>query len=96
MTVLAAVKARCGIPESVTIYDATELVPLICDAIKDMAMAGVPTDILPINERVEEYDPRTLTAIVLYVQMYRGNDRSDTNRYKTMYRSKIFKLMLEG
>ncbi len=95
MTVLAAVKARCGIPDSITIYDEAELVPLIRDAIKDMNTAGVPEELLPVDENSENCDERVLTAITAYVLMNRGTDRADTNRYKTMYRSKLFKLMLE-
>lgn len=99
MSILNMVKLRCAIPSRVTVYDA-EIRQLIIDAIMDMITAGVPARILPdpetISEETEgEPDQRVLTCITLYVQAYRGQDRTDTELYIRMYRNKLHKLMLE-
>lgn len=89
-TMLESVKARCGIPASVTVYD-SEYQSLIDDCIEEMRTAGVPASLLSsdnVNQRV-------LTCIVLYVKSMRGDDRSDTEKYMDMYRKKVFKLSLE-
>lgn len=62
-TMLESVKARCGIPASVTVYD-SEYQSLIDDCIEEMRTAGVPASLLSsdnVNQRV-------LTCIVLYVK----------------------------
>lgn len=90
VTILEQVKSRCGIPASVTAYDA-EYTGLIEDAKEEMRTAGVPASLLSsdnVNQRV-------LTCIVLYVKSTRGDDRSDTEKYMDMYRKKVFKLSLE-
>lgn len=89
-TMLESVKARCGIPASVTVYD-SEYQSLIDDCMEEMKTAGVPASLLSsdnVNQRV-------LTCIVLYVKSMRGDDRSDTEKYMDMYRKKVFKLSLE-
>lgn len=89
-TMLESVKARCGIPASVTVYD-SEYQSLIDDCVEEMRTAGVPASLLSsdnVNQRV-------LTCIVLYVKSMRGDDRSDTEKYMDMYRKKVFKLSLE-
>ena len=89
-TMLESVKARCGIPASVTVYD-SEYQSLIDDCMEEMRTAGVPASLLSsdnVNQRV-------LTCIVLYVKSMRGDDRSDTEKYMDMYRTKVFKLSLE-
>lgn len=89
-TMLESVKARCGIPASVTVYD-SEYQSLIDDCIEEMRTAGVPASLLSsdnVNQRV-------LTCIVLYVKSMRGDDRSDTEKYLDMYHKKVFKLSLE-
>ena len=89
-TMLESVKARCGIPASVTVYD-SEYQSLIDDCMEEMRTAGVPASLLSsdnVNQRV-------LTCIVLYVKSMRGDDRSDTEKYMDMYRKKVFKLSLE-
>lgn len=101
MTLLASVKLRCGIPDSITIYDEPEMIPLIMDAIEEMRTAGVSSDLLPDTSAEEWYnsetavDPRVITCIVFYVQECRGNDRNNTMRYRNLFRQKLFKLMLE-
>ncbi len=93
MSILSQIKARCGIPEKVTVYDEPELQPLIDDALEDMRTAGVPEWIL--RDKGEETNPRVLTAVTLYVQGMRGADRTDTDKYLHQYRRKLHKLMLE-
>lgn len=89
---LQKVKLRCGIPSSITVYD-EEIQDLIADALEEMRTAGVP-DYLLIDDG-DDTNPRVLTAVVLYVQAYRGSDRSDTSTYHSLFRRKLHKLMLE-
>lgn len=87
---LKKIKERCGIPASVTVYD-SEYQSLIDDCMEEMRTAGVPAKLLSsdnVNQRV-------LTCIVLYIKAYRGDDRSDTEKYLEMYHKKVFKLSLE-
>ena len=93
MSMLNQIKARCGIPASVTVYDQTEIQPLINDALEDMLTAGVPEGIL--EDKGDNTNPRVLTAVALYVQGMRGSDRTDTDKYIKYYRAKLHKLMLE-
>lgn len=90
---LIGVKSRCGIPESVTVYDDAELRPLIEDALEDMRTAGVPAWIL--EDKGVDTNPRVLTAVTHYVNANRGSDRSDTQICMRMYRNKLRKLQLE-
>lgn len=90
VTMLEQVKSRCGIPASITVYDA-EYTGLIDDCIEEMRTAGVPASLLSsdvVNSRV-------LTCITLYVKSMRGDDRADTEKYLDMYHKKVFKLSLE-
>ena len=89
-TMLKSVKARCGIPASVTAYD-SEYQSLIDDCMEEMRTAGVPASLLS----TDNINSRVLTCIVLYVKAMRGDDRSDTEKYMGMYRRKVFKLSLE-
>lgn len=89
-TMLESVKARCGIPASVTAYD-DEYKMLIEDAKEEMKTAGVPASLLSDVS----VNPRVLTCIVLYIKAYRGDDRSDTEKYLEMFHRKVFKLSLE-
>lgn len=93
MSILSQIKLRCGIPEQLTVYDESELMPLISDAFTEMRTAGVPARLL--EDKGENTDPRVLTAVSLYVQAMRGSDRTDTELYIRLYRSKLHKLMLE-
>ena len=88
---LPIIKTRCGIPASITVYD-DELQGLIDDALDDMATAGVPSSFC---EDTEELNPRAITAVAMYVQATRGQDRSDSATYMRMYRNKLHKLMCE-
>ena len=90
-TMLESVKARCGIPASITTYD-TEYQDLINDCIEEMRTAGVSASLLSFDTSV---NPRVLTCIVLYIKAFRGDDRSDTEKYLEMYHKKVFKLSLE-
>ena len=91
VNLLDQVKTRCGIPTSITTYD-TEYQDLINDCIEEMKTAGVPDSLLSFDTSV---NPRVLTCIVLYVKSYRGDDRSDTEKYLSMFHRKVFKLSLE-
>lgn len=94
---LSAVKLRCGIPETLTLYDEPEIIPLIQSAVDDMKSAGVPESILSFgtDDDISGINPRVLTALVFYVQAFRGSDRNDTNHYVRHYRNALHKLMLE-
>lgn len=87
---LTKIKERCGIPASVTVYD-SEYQSLIEDCIEEMKTAGVPASLLSSVD----VNPRVLTCVCLYVKAYRGDDRSDTEKYLEMYHKKVFKLSLE-
>lgn len=87
---LTKIKERCGIPASVTVYD-SEYQSLIDDCIEEMRTAGVPAKLLSFDN----INQRVLTCIVLYVKSYRGDDRSDTEKYLEMFHRKVFKLSLE-
>lgn len=91
------VKTRIGYEESITAYD-DEIKDLMESAVMDMLTAGVPEDMFeytaPQGQTVT-IDKRILNAIALYVQAYIEQDRSDTNRYTTLYKRKVFKLSLE-
>lgn len=91
VNILNNVKTRCGIPTSVKAYD-DEYQSLIDDCIEEMKTAGVPASLLSFDTSV---NPRVLTCIVLYVKSYRGDDRSDTEKYLSMFHRKVFKLSLE-
>lgn len=95
MTLLEEVKIRCGIPENITVYDESEIKPLIEDAIADMKSGGVPESILPVSADAENADPRAVTAVSLYVLAYHGQDRADTEKYLNLYHKRAFKLSLE-
>lgn len=88
---LEMVKRRCGIADTVGIYD-EDIKAYIEDALEDMKASGVPPDLL--NQ--EDLNPQVLTAITFYVKAYLGNDRTDTERYLSLYRNKVFRLTLEG
>ena len=88
---LDKIKERCGVPVAITVYD-NEFTDLIADCIEDLRTAGVPENLLVTEGDV---DPRVLTAVALYVQALRGSDRTDTDRYLTLYHRRVWKLMLE-
>lgn len=90
MALLEQVKQRCGIPTSVTVYD-TEYQDLIDDCMEEMRTSGVPEALLSSVD----VNPRVLTCVCLYIKAYRGDDRSDTEKYLSMFHRKVFKLSLE-
>ena len=71
---LELIKRRCGIAESITVYDEDILV-YIKDCMGDMVSSGVPKHIAESEEQ-----EGVLTAITLYVKAYLGNDRTDTEK----------------
>ena len=91
------IKTRIGYEESITAYD-DEIKDLMESAVMDMLTAGVPEDMFeytaPQGQTVT-IDKRILNAIALYVQAYIEQDRSDTNRYTSLYKRIVFKLSLE-
>lgn len=89
-TMLEEIKQRCGIPASVTAYD-VEYQDLINDCMEEMKTSGVPESLLSSVD----VNPRVLTCVCLYVKAYRGDDRTDTEKYLDMFHKKVFKLSLE-
>lgn len=75
---LVEIKKRCGYAPNVTVYD-EEILGLINSAIADLSAAGV------IKEVLQSGIKQVLNAITCYVKAYRGNDRTDTEKYLKMY-----------
>ena len=86
---LNIIKKRCGIVESVTVYD-SDIEMYIKDCIADMVASGVPRNAIKSKK-----NDGAMTAISLYVKAYLGNDRTDTEKYLQLYRNKVFRLSLE-
>lgn len=86
---LDVIKRRCGIAESVRVYDA-DIELYIKDCLADMAASGVSERL--VNAEVNE---SVITAVTLYVKAYLGNDRTDTEKYLRLYQKKVFRLSLE-
>ena len=86
----SSIKIRSGYEIDVTAYD-DEIRDLVEAAVMDMLTAGVPEDLFVTHN----IDKRLLNALALYVQAYIEQDRSDTNRYQTLYKRTVFKLSLE-
>lgn len=82
------IKQRIGIASFVTVYD-YDIDLYVRDCIMDMRDSGVP------EETLAREDPRVVTAVTLYVKAHIGNDRSDTNRYLSLYRQKVSRLILD-
>lgn len=75
---LGKIKKRCGIAVGITVYD-DEIQDLINSAKADLIASGVTKEILlSDNEQL-------LNAVACYVKAYRGNDRTDTEKYLKMY-----------
>lgn len=87
---LDKIKKRCGIAVRITTHD-DEVKDYIADCVQDMIASGVPAQIA-----LAEDDERVLTAITCYVKAYIGDDRSDTEKYLSLYQKKVFRLALEG
>jgi hypothetical protein len=85
-----SIKIRSGYEEGVTAYD-KEIRDLVESGVMDMLTAGVAEDLFV----TENLDKRILNALSLYVQAYIEQDRSDTNRYQSLYKRTVFKLSLE-
>ncbi len=82
---LTKIKKRCGIAESITVFD-DEIKDLMSSAKADLMSAGVLKEVLQSENK--EY----LNALTCYVKAYRGNDRTDTEKYLKMYRDLRFYL----
>lgn len=87
---LGIVKSRCGIVESVTVYD-VDIDLYIKDCLADLSASGVPKRLIESAAECEGI----ITAVSLYVKAYLGNDRADTEKYLKLYRDKVFRLSLE-
>lgn len=89
MSILNIVKESIGIASTVDSFDA-ELTFWINDAIATMEKtAGIPASL------IEAEDPRAVCAILSYIKANFGNDRTDTNRYMSIFRSKVRQLQTE-
>lgn len=84
------IKERAGYEAEIEDFD-REIRDLAEAAVMDMLTAGVPEDLFV----TENLDKRILNALSLYVQAYIEQDRSDTNRYMSLYKRVVFKLSLE-
>lgn len=75
---LEKIKLKCGIASGITVFN-TEIQDLINSAKADLMASGVIKDVITSeNEQL-------LNAITCYVKAYRGNDRTDTDKYLKMY-----------
>lgn len=83
------IKKRCGIADSVTVYD-DDIEMYIEDCRIDMLASGVPKKLAESDDH-----PGVLTAMTLYVKTYLGDDREDSEKYLQLYRNKVFRLSLE-
>lgn len=75
---LDKIKLGCGIAPSITIYDA-QINDLIMSAKADLMLGGVIKEVLQSENEI------LLNSITCYVKAYRGNDRSDTEKYLKLY-----------
>ena len=81
---LEEIKMRCGIAAAVTVYDA-DINLYIEDCIGDLKASGVA------KELIESKHAGVITAVSLYVKAYLGDDRTDTDKYLSLYRDKVFR-----
>ncbi len=86
---LNIIKNRCGIAESVTVYD-SDIELYIKDCLADLRASGVPESAINSDD-----NEGAITAVSLYVKAFLGNDRTDTEKYMKLYRNKVFRLSLE-
>lgn len=86
---LEKIKERCGIAQSVTVYD-NDILAYIEDCRADMIASGVSKKLTK-----SEKNAGVLTAVTLYVKAYLGDDRTDTEKYLKLYWNKVFRLSLE-
>lgn len=101
---LDTVKAACGIPSQVTIYD-DSISQLVQSCVDDMTSAGVPDTMTTIASDLSTaltsgeavtINPRVLTAIKFYVRAnWTLDDTSDATWYRDQYRRVLHKLMVE-
>lgn len=82
------IKVKCGIHSAVNAYD-PEIEDYINDCIEEMKDSGVLESII-----VSESE-QVLTAISCYVKAFIGNDRTNTDKYLSLYRNKVFRLSLK-
>ncbi len=85
---LNKIKKRCGIHESVTIYD-DEILDLIASATHEMIQSGISIG------NVTAANAMAVNAVACYVKAYLGDDRSDTATYLEMFRDKTVRLVLD-
>ncbi len=80
---LNKIKARCYIYSN--LFD-DEIKSLIEACILDCKETGINEEIFKPNEE-GKYNNLALNCVTNYVKAYRGNDRSDTDKYLKMYES---------
>ena len=85
---LEQVKKRCYITSE--LFD-DEINSLIMACTKDLEDIGIKKDFLV----GQEIDGQILNCIINYVKAYRGNDRTDTEKYLEMYNSLKNKLSMQ-
>ena len=83
------VKKRCYINSKV--FD-DEISSLIEACIKDLEDVGIKGNLLSSSK----IDGQILNCVVNYVKAYRGNDRTDTEKYLEMYNSLKNKLSMQN
>lgn len=87
---LEEIKRRCYITSS--LYD--EEIESLIEACKcDLRDAGIKKTMLDTNKNV---DGQILNCVTNYVKAYRGNDRTDTDKYLLMYESLKNKISLQS
>ena len=86
---LEKVKKRCYINSKV--FD-DEIASLIAACIKDLEGVGIKKNLFSASKN----DDQILNCVVNYVKAYRGNDRTDTEKYLEMYNSLKNKLSMQN
>ena len=86
---LEKVKKRCYINSKV--FD-DEITSLIDACIKDLEDVGIKENLFSASK----VDDQILNCVVNYVKAYRGNDRTDTEKYLEMYNSLKNKLSMQN
>lgn len=85
---LELIKTRCGIAESIDLYD-KDILSYMEDAKTDMVDSGVPESV------IESEHTAVITAVTLYVKSNLAEDTTEAERYMKLYQSKVFRLTLK-
>lgn len=84
---LATVKARCGIPDAVSVYD-SQVQSLVDYALFDLAESGVPA------EMIETAGAPIVNAVAFFVKRDMAEDLAERERYDKLYDRAVFRLNL--